>query len=77
MAQVLREAQEVSNLLALISGEVPRFHGGSLWHSYTGTSPGALIPLKYVWYMTLCKHALSFRSTGGKGLPVRQYSLIA
>ena len=31
-AQVLREAQKISRPLPLISGEVPRFHGGSLWH---------------------------------------------
>ena len=29
-AQVLREAQKISKPLPLISGEVPRFHGGSL-----------------------------------------------
>ena len=28
-----REALEISSPLAVISGEVPRFHGGSLWHS--------------------------------------------
>ena len=30
---MLREAQKISRPLPLISGEVPRFHGGSLWHS--------------------------------------------
>ena len=30
---MLREALEISSPLAHISGEVPRFHGGSLWHS--------------------------------------------
>ena len=30
---MLREALEISSPLALISGEVPRFHDGSLWHS--------------------------------------------
>ena len=29
---MLREAQKISRPLPLISGEVPRFHGGSLWH---------------------------------------------
>ena len=33
---MLREAQKISRPLPLISGEVPRFHGGSLWH----ISPG-------------------------------------
>ena len=30
---MLREALEISRPLALVSREVPRFHGGSLWHS--------------------------------------------
>ena len=35
-AQVLREALKISSPLALVSREVPRFHGGSLWHSTGG-----------------------------------------
>ena len=35
-AQVLREALKISSPLALVSREVPRFHGGSLWHSTPG-----------------------------------------
>ena len=30
---MLREALKISIPLALVSREVPRFHGGSLWHS--------------------------------------------
>ena len=30
---MLREALKISRPLALVSREVPRFHGGSLWHS--------------------------------------------
>ena len=33
---MLREAQKISRPLPLISGEVPRFHGGSLWHVSLG-----------------------------------------
>ena len=38
-AQVLREALEISSPLSLISGEVPRFHGESLWHYTPGSIP--------------------------------------
>ena len=31
--QVLRKALKISRPLSLMSGEVPRFHGGLLWHS--------------------------------------------
>ena len=37
---MLREALKISSPLALVSGEVPRFHGGSLWHS----TPGGFLP---------------------------------
>ena len=30
---MLREALKISSPLVLVSREVPRFHGGSLWHS--------------------------------------------
>ena len=30
---MLREALKISSPLPLVSGEVPRLHGGSLWHS--------------------------------------------
>ena len=30
---MFREALKISSPLALVSREVPRFHGGSLWHS--------------------------------------------
>ena len=30
---MLREAQKISRPLPLISRKVPRFYGGSLWHS--------------------------------------------
>ena len=30
---MLREALKISSPPALVSREVPRFHGGSLWHS--------------------------------------------
>ena len=33
---MLREALKISSPLALVSREVPRFHGGSLWHSTPG-----------------------------------------
>ena len=38
---MLREALKISSPLALVSREVPRFHGGSLWHCTPGadTSP--------------------------------------
>ena len=35
-AQVLREVLKISSPLALLSREVPRFHGGSLWHCTPG-----------------------------------------
>ena len=38
-AQVLREALQIIIPLSLISGEVPRFYGGSLWHSTPGSTP--------------------------------------
>ena len=33
---MLREALKISSPLALVSREVPRFHGGSLWHTTLG-----------------------------------------
>ena len=36
---MLREALKISSPLALVSREVPRFHGGSLWHSTPGSIP--------------------------------------
>ena len=30
---MLRKALKISKPVPLVSGEVPRFHGGSLWHS--------------------------------------------
>ena len=47
--QVLREAQKISGRLPLISEEMPRFHGGSLWHvspvpGFSGGSEYSLTP---------------------------------
>ena len=39
---MLREALKISSPLPLVSGEVPRFHGGSLWHSTPGHGGTAL-----------------------------------
>ena len=39
---MLREAQKISRPMPLISGEVPRFHGGSFWH---------VSPASYLCYM--------------------------
>ena len=41
---MLREALEISSPLALISGEVPRFHGGSLWHSTPCLKERVVVP---------------------------------
>ena len=46
---MVREAQKISSPLPLVSREVPRFHGGSLWHS-TWENDGLL------YYVMLCTH---------------------
>ena len=47
-AQVLRKALKISRPVSLVSGEVLRFHGRSLWHSVgeaAGTQSSFLISL--------------------------------
>ena len=41
---MLRKALKISRPLPLVSGEVPRFHGGSLWHSTPGGPGGPAGP---------------------------------
>ena len=77
-AQVLREAQKISSPLALISREVPRFHGGSLWHS----TPGIML-IGVPWNLRLINDIIAKghtgtpmwtdRQTGRKTLPSRNF----
>ena len=58
-AQVLREALKISSPLALVSREVPRFHGGSLWHttlalSQYGSSMSHPITSQHEHVITMC-----------------------
>ena len=59
---MLRKALKISRPLSLVSGEVPRFHGGSLWHA----SPDTIVHS----VATVTNQALSF----GRGLPVARAS---
>ena len=67
---MLRKALKISSPLVLVSREVPRFHGGSLWHSHTGLKEACLegrlyldpnlLHLSYMMiYLTLQKPNLS------------------
>ena len=71
---MLREALEISSPLPLISGEVPRYHGGSLWH----TTPVSVVleevhnVSQYLlrWQATILKTVITIISNN------RQYLLI-
>ena len=53
---MLGEALKISSPLALISKEVPRFHGGSLWHSTPGFTLTKYIIGKIFWKDKLVIH---------------------
>ena len=50
-AQVLRKTLKIISLLALVSREVPRFQGRSLWHS-TPANAYSLVFVKMFTYLS-------------------------